>query len=388
MSDNGISGLSSSFLKNSGQTPIPRTLKPGDVVLSAEAIQALKKMDILRLERNNKRDERRKAGEKDVSEDEGEGLAPLITLVPSGEIPTDFGALDAQESEAPKLLFDDSKAALNSFQAIDDSIPSAIFFLAKNGISPPLTIFLPASLARIRSSNIKTVKHGTGESTKITVIDISDFPTEDGLDQATWCTTYNTFLTFMELAAGPKIFQGFASHYNYILSDPEFAQWFTAYRDFDQRLRARFFTQAFIIDCKTDEYRAVLQSAKNSFLMSSHSSPSASSSRTTSSTAKGDRADRSKPYDRDSSRKKPMLCFRCGRTGHSAHTCEQAEPSRHGRQFVIFANREGLFRISDKRAVCMGYNCGRCDSNSRSHPIHICSLCADSHHGAADCTRN
>ncbi|KAK6967055.1 hypothetical protein R3P38DRAFT_3509002 [Favolaschia claudopus] len=237
MSDNGISGLSSSFLKNSGQTPIPGTqLKPGDIVLSAEGIQALKKMNILRLERNNKRDERRKAGEKDVSEDEGDGLAPLITLVPSGEIPTDFGALEAQDSEASKLLFDDSKAALNSFQAIDDSIPSAIFFLAKNGISPPLTIFLPASLARIRSSNIKTVKHGTGESTKVTVIDVSDFPTEEGLDQATWCTTYNTFLTFMELAAGPKIFQGFASHYNYILSDPEFAQWFTAYRDFDQRL--------------------------------------------------------------------------------------------------------------------------------------------------------
>ncbi|KAJ7658474.1 hypothetical protein B0H17DRAFT_1213218 [Mycena rosella] len=45
-----------------------------------------------------------------------------------------------------KLLFDDTVAEKNSFRANDNSIPEAIYSLAKNGISPPLTLFLPASL--------------------------------------------------------------------------------------------------------------------------------------------------------------------------------------------------------------------------------------------------
>ncbi|KAK7001234.1 hypothetical protein R3P38DRAFT_3284480 [Favolaschia claudopus] len=244
MSNAGIPGRASDFLHNSGgnpsATPIsPTVAKPGEVILSPEAVAVLKKMDILRLERNDKRDERRKAKEENVSEDEAEELTPYIMVVPSGEA---LGANVIPEViPTPTLLFDDAAAARNSFQANDNSIPAAITFLAKNGISPPLTLFLPASLARIRSSNIKTVKHGTGESTKVTVIDISDFPDEMALDQATWCTCYNTFLTFMESVAGTQVFQGFASHFNNVLSNPDFAQrvvtpyqpagWATALRD-------------------------------------------------------------------------------------------------------------------------------------------------------------
>jgi hypothetical protein len=104
-----------------------------------------------------------------------------------------------------------SIAEKNSFRTHDNTIPGAIRSLAKNGISPALTLFLPASLERIRSSNVKTVKHGTGETTKITVIDLTDFPNEQELDQATWCTCYNTFLTFLEGTAGTRIFEGFAT---------------------------------------------------------------------------------------------------------------------------------------------------------------------------------
>lgn len=235
-------------------------------MLTEEAVQHLKKMDILRLERNHRREERRKGGGEDVSEDEEEAFAPYLVVVPSGGVPF---TIESPEAPAPtsKLLFDDAVASKNTFQANDNSIPSAIFFLVKNGISPSLTLFLPESLARIRSSNVKTVKHGTGESTKVTVIDVADFPDEDSLDQATWFTSYNTFLTFMELACGPQILQGFAAHYNQILTDPHLAQWYPGYRDFDKRIRARFFTEPFIVDVKNHEYRDALQSAKNSFLM-------------------------------------------------------------------------------------------------------------------------
>lgn len=100
----------------------------------------------------------------------------------------------------------------NTFRAHNITIPAAIYSLAKNGISPPLTLFLPASLEIIRSSNVKTLKHGTGESTKVTVIDVSEFPDERTLDQATFLTCYNTFLTFLEPVSGVKIIEGFTRH--------------------------------------------------------------------------------------------------------------------------------------------------------------------------------
>ncbi|KAJ7465709.1 hypothetical protein FB451DRAFT_980202, partial [Mycena latifolia] len=292
--------------------------------------------------------------------------------------------------------FDDHVAEKNSFRAYDNSIPNAIYSLAKNGISPPLTLFLPASLERVRSSNVKTVKHGTGETTKVTVIDLSDFPNEASLDQATWFTSYNTFLSFLQTAVGERIFQSFAKHYNRILSDPDLNTWFPAYRDFDRKIRAQFFTEPFIIDIYDAEYRSALQSAKDSFLLSKNSANSSAPTGTRGGGSSGpgsqkekEKTERPKPYDKDNSfRHKNTLCFRCGRTGHSASACKETNPSRHGREFVIFANRDGLFRVLDSRAVCVWFNYGKCDSSGRDHPIHICSLCGDTHHGASNCTRN
>jgi hypothetical protein len=403
-SKSGISGQTSSFLHNlvgGEKAPISDSgRKAGEVVFSAEAFQVLKKMEILRMERNNKREERRKAGDRDVSDDEGDDLAPYLMVVPSGENPQPNDTPDIpskstdQGSAVTKLLFDDNVAEKNTFRAQDDTILVAIYSLAKNGISPPLTLFLPASLERIRTSNVKTVKHGTGETTKVTVLDVSDFPSEETLDQATWLTCYNTFLTFLDTAAGLKILQGFARHYNRILADPELATWFPAYRNFDRTIRARFFTIPFIVDIDSPEYRSALQSSKDTFLLASHSAKGSGSTGFRSfagpnSSAPKERSDRGKPYDRDNSTScRSKICFRCGRTGHGAVGCSESDPSKHGRRFVIYANRDGLFRITNNTAVCTGFNIGRCESAGRNHPIHICALCADPQHGAIDCTRN
>ncbi|KAJ7277270.1 hypothetical protein C8J57DRAFT_1057540 [Mycena rebaudengoi] len=324
-------------------------------------------------------------------------------VVPSGENhpPKDDPVFP---QEAPdivpesKLLFEDSVAAQNTFRAHDNSIPTAITSLAKNGISPPLSLFLPASLERIRSVNVKTMKHGTGETTKVTVIDVTDFPDEATMSQATWCTTYNTFLTFIEMISGKLIFQGFATHYNHILSDPDINDWFPAYKDFDRKIRARFFTAPYIINVGDPEYRTALQDAKNRFLKAGGNRISASQSFSSGSSSRGggnhssrERSDRPKPYDRDQGTAKThRLCFRCGRQGHGAPHCTEADPSRHGRSFVIYANKEGLFRIIDNHPVCTGFNAGRCDKAGQPNhkPIHICTLCGDAHHGAFDCTRN
>ncbi|KAJ7732302.1 hypothetical protein B0H16DRAFT_1328814 [Mycena metata] len=399
----GIVGQTSTFISASGSgAPIlPRGQQSGPTVFSPEVLKVLKKREILRLERNNKRDERRKAQEENVSDDEEDDLSPYIQVLGAAAaganpLPPLGIFTPSQVPETPtvvsKLLLTDKNAAKNTFHANDNSIPAAIFSLAKNGISPPLTLFLPTSLDRIRSSNVKTVKHGTGETTKVTVLDISDFPDEATLDQATWFTCYNNFLVFLDSAAEGNIVQGFARHLNHILTDPAVAIWFPAYRAFDKQIRSQFFTEPYIVDINDPEYRAAMQSSKNSFLLSTQSS-SPSSSGSPGHRGGGpakEKGEHSKPYDKDgASHRKPLLCFRCGRTGHAAGRCPEKQPSKHGREFVIYANRDGLFRISDHRAVCMLFNCGRCDSpRVANHAIHICTLCGDSHHGATDCTRN
>ncbi|KAJ7432355.1 hypothetical protein B0H11DRAFT_1973816 [Mycena galericulata] len=395
----GTSGHSSRFLgpgRLTGEAPIIEG--DGSLVLAKEARAILEKWDEERRKRNDERAQRRAADERDVvSEDEEDELGPYILAekIPSGEKPGPEGA----ETIPPKspsgvvsggpgnLLFEDGVAEKNTFRAHDNSIPVAIYSLAKNGISPPLTLFLPASLETIRSSNVKTLKHGTGESTKVTVIDVSEFPDERSLDQATFLTCYNTFLTFLETAAGTKILQGFARHYDNILADPELKLWFPAYRDFDRKIRAQFFTSPYIVDPSDMEYRSALQSAKNLYLMSN--SGGSFQSKGSGSHHSKEKQERTKPYDReDPSRQRTIICFRCGRVGHSAPLCKETNPNRHGREFVIFANRDGLFRIHDNRPVCMGFNCARCLASGNNHPVHICSLCGDTHHGAVNCTRN
>ncbi|KAJ7675525.1 hypothetical protein B0H17DRAFT_1140151 [Mycena rosella] len=300
-----------------------------------------------------------KTGEEGISDDEADELTPFLMVVPSNEKPIPGDAVNVSpqpivpSNTSIKLLFDDTVAEKNSLRANDNSIPEAIYSLAKNGISPPLTLFLPASVERIRSSNVKTVKHGTGETTKVTVIDVSEFPDEETLDQANFLTCYNTFLTFMEGSAGRNIFRGFATHYDRILSDPDIRTWFPAYRVFDKKIRAQFFTKPYIIDVQDAQYRDALQAAKNLLLMlnSVNSTQPMDASSGTLRIGK-ERSERSKPYDRDDEQHS-VLCFRCGRMGHSAPQCSASDPSRHGRNFVIFATREGLFRIHDQRPVSM-----------------------------------
>ncbi|KAJ7797884.1 hypothetical protein B0H13DRAFT_1933949 [Mycena leptocephala] len=88
------------------------------------------------------------SGEESVSEDDTDELSPFLMVIPSDMSPPS------------KLLFDDHVAEKNSFHAHYNSIPP-IYSLAKNGISPPHTLFLLESLERVLSSNVKTVKHGT-----------------------------------------------------------------------------------------------------------------------------------------------------------------------------------------------------------------------------------
>ncbi|KAJ7469792.1 hypothetical protein B0H11DRAFT_2283714 [Mycena galericulata] len=266
----GFSGQTSPFI-SSVVAPI-QGIARGSVVLPPESVGILQRLDAAREKRNEKREERREKGDNEVSDDEPDELTPFLMVASERSGPGNSGDAAFQKTATPhiahssnRLLFEDAVAEKISFQAHDNSIPDAVFSLAKNGISPPLTLFLPQSLERLRS----TVKHGTGETTRVTVIDVSEFPDKETLDQATFLTCYNTFLTFLEASAGARIFRGFVEHYNRILSDPDLSTWFAAYQVFDKKIRAQFFTKPYIIDVQDSQYCDALQSTKNLLLMSS-----------------------------------------------------------------------------------------------------------------------
>ncbi|KAJ7435716.1 hypothetical protein B0H11DRAFT_2366638 [Mycena galericulata] len=348
--NHGISGQTSPFI-SSVRAPI-QGIARGSVVLPPESVGILRRLDAAREKRNEKRAERREKGDNEVSEDEPDELTPFLMVASVQERSEAGSSGDAafQKTATPhiahssnRLLFEDAVAEKNSFQAHDNSIPDAVFSLAKNGISPPLTLFLPQSLERLRSGNVKTVKHGTGETTRVTVIDVSEFPDEETLDQATFLTCYNTFLTFLEASAGARIFRGFMEHYNRILSDPDLSTWFAAYQVFDKKIRAQFFTKPYIIDVQDSQYRDALQSAKNLLLMSSSEQDEDPDSSSFGVVRSGrEKPERRKPYERDEG-SHSVLCFCCGRMGHNAVRCAEANPSRHGRNFVITATRESLW---------------------------------------------
>ncbi|KAJ6605157.1 hypothetical protein DFH09DRAFT_897425 [Mycena vulgaris] len=384
-------------------------------------LDLLKKLDNERMARNAKRAQRRIDGEGNVSADESDEITPvLITASPatgpsqpsgntaggsqsniggvsvggaSGGGPG--GSLTAMQNLNPDLIADDAEAAQNSLDLSEAAIPRAIFTLARSGIAPPLTLFTPDALQRIRSGlGTKSVKVTTELKDSAHLLDISLFPNENEMNQAEWMTSYNSFFKFIDRAYGPATSAGFAKHFEAMISDPEFKDWFTAFRDFDIRIRSQFFTKVFIIDPSGDTYAKLLQSAKNRALMQSRaiSSPVSPPVPSAAGPSRSEKtSNRVHPYggQRKSSFRGNPLCLRCGSSeGHRAADCKETHPNRHGRQFVIYANKEGLFRVGSNVPVCFTYNlAGECRYSGGQHAVHMCSLCAGEH-PAIRCTRN
>nr|GAT50782.1 reverse transcriptase [Mycena chlorophos] len=310
----GIPGKKSPYLDAEGNP-----LK-GSVVMGPDAAKVFRKMELDRMERNRRREEARKEGQLHVSDDEEDLLAPYFVVAAAGASSSeDPGSKAATAPPADtEVLFPDDKAEKNEFRALDDSIPSVVAALAKAGLTPPLTLFLPESLHRLRSQIFKTVKHGAGDSSRVNVIDVSDFPSEDTLDAAGWMTVYNSFLIFMGKICGQKVSLGWAEHYSYVIGNSDFRSWFDAYRSFDREMRDRFFSKAFIIDTSSIDYQQTLQNHKNRVMrpnpasvtsaLPAHSTGPGHGGKYRSEFPRERPSDR-RPYDRESNRRE-TLCFR------------------------------------------------------------------------------
>ncbi|KAK0485618.1 hypothetical protein EDD18DRAFT_1195301 [Armillaria luteobubalina] len=166
--------------------------------------------------------------------------------------------------------------------------------------------------------------------------------------------------------------------------------WFEAYKAFDQDFRAKFFKDPFIPDPLTKSWSDGVQTAKDNYLLNQQETQAA-----------GEQAPfrqgrdnfgrfsskRFTPYD--SSQHDGGAHTNSCNVGHRADSCTTTTPSKTGRSFLVEWRDGALLRISDHKLVCVCFNLTTCKFDSTPyHGIHMCSLCADTHHGATKCTHN
>ncbi|KAK0219746.1 hypothetical protein EDD85DRAFT_864630 [Armillaria nabsnona] len=136
---------------------------------------------------------------------------------------------------------------------------------------------------------------------------------------------YTRFIAFVsELcgADGEQLLMNFQDHYETMVADPSFEDWFEAFVSFDALIRAQWFYKPFFINPSVHEWDSRLQQAKNK-----HTSKQMTSLRATTSKLS---TPQYSPYTRYTDHSND-LCLHCGRIGHRAESCEETMPSRFGR---------------------------------------------------------
>ena len=391
---------------------------PNGVQDLADYVAVLVTLKADRDQRNRRRQNRRNAqidrdGSADGSISEDEDSGALTPIIDSFKELASVETFEAQESddhvqprrkntEKSQQAFSDQEALQRTTQIMqDDSFPSAIFDLALNQRSPPLTLFTHEALTRIRyGENIEYPKCPTNEKPNLRLLKTEPFGNEEKIDATQFLLVYPTFLRFLSSLLKDKAtlqYQGFCEHYDKIASQQDFTQNFDAYRTFDRNIRRDFFhsSSGFIIDTNSVEWATRLLNAKS--LM--YSFPVSQTSATHYNQSRPSFRERPQPYPSQNqsfrfanSTRVSALCLRCGNQGHRANMCQESSPSRPGRNWIVKIINGILCCISDNKPICINFNLDKgCSNHSAFHHsnvAHCCSLCADSSHGASRCTRN
>ncbi|KAK0222675.1 hypothetical protein EDD85DRAFT_779162 [Armillaria nabsnona] len=302
-------------------------------------------------------------------------------------------------------LFSDASTGKNreAYNPNDTSFHEDYKALLIHRISIPLTMFHSTYLRALQfnddaMSRVKITRMSAdGSSKNFSVLDISKAPPEVDLSRADFLECYNNLLEFVtSIGFGERTLQGLNEHLHAMLSDPQFSRWFEAYKTFDKDYRAKLFKDPFIPDPSCKSWSDGVQRAKDNYLLMQQETQTGSEGSWKRAKPSGGYTTKHfTPYDtsqRDTIRRTSSfrpLCLRCGGIGHRADSCSAAAPSKHGRSFLVEWKDDSLVRISDQKYVCIRFNLTGCRAEPNfHHGAHICSLCADTHHGATKCTRN
>ena len=118
-----------------------------------------------------------------------------------------------QLPQNPTIGFTDEGAACQTEIGMkDNSFPKALFNMAINRKSPPLTLFSHESLKQIRyGHNVEYPKCPTDDKPSLHLLKTDNFPDEEKIDAVSFLMVYPAFLCFLDIlldGKAPCILQG------------------------------------------------------------------------------------------------------------------------------------------------------------------------------------
>jgi hypothetical protein len=407
--------------------------------------RALDDINFARRQRNERRDTRRRNGDANVSDDEDfidpsqlsslydasaqrpDPLPPSATdrenlTLPdptiSPTIQSPVGSTPSPIEQTTRYAFTDEDAHRNDQEPMLYTIPDQILEMFKNRVYIPMSMFLINNMERIRiDQDLKTHK-----AQGMRVIDASNFVDEKSLDYYHYSQAYHNFLRCMEVCMPPgsTLPQAWDQHFVGASQDPRMTADFRVFVLLDIRMRQQLVDKPFKPEPSSAIYRDAYDLAAARISQEDKEAQWAVIRQHTSggpSRPPPHRRERSfSPYPdpvvhrngaspstfsnsqpfrpggglRGTGRP-PQICLKCGqRDSHYASGC----PAQHSfykadRRPVVSAQGRKLVFISDNTTPCFNFNLDKpCTDVGPSHPIHRCTICASSQHGAMQCARN
>ena len=282
--------------------------------------------------------------------------------------------------------------------------PSSIIMMTHLKLFILLSMLMTGSISQIRyNDNLKYEK-----SCLVLLLEslpwmIHTFPLSTHFQTMSTCTH---MVNGSSSTSDVEIHDGWKAHHDRMTGDPNLGKWAPAWHLHDCQLCAQFANQPFLVDLDSITYLQQFERAHVDFLaeepVCSNCQLKGEGPSSRLLTGHNHTLPHYLPYDQ--SNKGPLssdsfcspcsphnpqatLCVRCRHYGHRAASCQS--DLNHKDQLIIVTWKNDRLVLKVNKPICLIYNaCRSCHDHSMGHANHSCSLCADPHHGAAQCTQN
>jgi hypothetical protein len=277
-------------------------------------------------------------------------------------------------------------------------VPDAVWQLLQRKVHIQLNTLTSANIKLMLENpgSIKTKKGIDTISSKLHLLDQSQFGREEDISQAQWHEAWYPMAEIYKTVAEGDIKDYFLDHHKFCASQEDFADIFPAIQMFDIKFRRSYMltqtrmSRADYIstfqDCKVQAmHDKLLASTRPQFPSSGKASSSSLSSNNRFEPYPGSSSRAEKPFQKGTSSTATIsLCLICGRSGHLGSSCTNGTTEK-GRKVVSGWINGKLILLANKTELCLSWNLSSntCRSTHNSS-FHHCSICgAKSHHASS-----
>lgn len=287
----------------------------------------------------------------------------------------------------------DEKVRSGSSRVVE--IPHAVWALTQHKVHIQLNSLTAENIKKMNEfpGLIKTRKGIDNISSKLHLLDQSQFGTEENITESEWHDGWFALQIIFDTICDPPIATYMSDHHKFCATTENFSRDFVYIRTFDIKIRRQYNLTRIRLDAQS--YEALFNTCKVQVLQdamrdNASSLSSNSGGKASSSSSKSD--GRFDPYAGKSSRPSfqkstsgisaSQLCLICGRDGHLASGCSNSSTAK-GVQVICAWISSKLTLISGKSDICLSWNLAANICRSRHDPsFHFCSICGSKSHHA------